>query len=91
METSYAAVAAALERLGGVLPVRLATRTAHLDPDFENLTYGDKGERARQIRDKLGPGDRLVFYSSLRDAHEPRRLVYALIGVLEIERNHRSP
>jgi hypothetical protein len=36
-----------------------------LDPDFEHLTYGDQGQRAAQIKQKLGPGDLLVFYAGL--------------------------
>src|SRR5688572_19684152 len=40
----YTPVGAALGALGSTLPWHLATTDMHLDPDFENLTYGDQGE-----------------------------------------------
>lgn len=46
------------------LPHRLKGLPTHLDPDFANLTYGDQGRRAQQIR-QLEPGDLLAFYASL--------------------------
>jgi len=57
----------------------------HLDPDFEHLTYGDAGERAKQLRTKLGPGDLAVFYAGLEDVRGADRLVYAIIGLFEID------
>lgn len=85
LATPYTLWAPAVERVGGELPVRLRDRPAHADPDFAHLTYGDRRERGRQIREKLGPGDLLVFYAGLRDVHDGR-LVYGLIGLLTIER-----
>ena len=76
--------ASAVERLGSALPDRLRGVQAHADPDFGHLTNGDRRERGRQIREKLGPGDALVFYAGLRDTREGR-LVYALIGLLTVE------
>jgi hypothetical protein len=76
--------APAVERLGTALPDRLRAIQAHADPDFGNLTYGDRRERGRQIREKLGPGDALVFYAGLRDVRKGH-LVYALIGLLTVE------
>jgi hypothetical protein len=67
------------------LPTRLSNRKTHLDPDIEHLTYGDGGERANQIRTKLGQGDLLVFYSGLKDVHPSPRLVYAMIGLYVID------
>ena len=90
LETSYAGVADALARFGRVLPETLTGRSAHLDPDFEQLTYGDRALRAGQIRANLGPGDSLVFYASLRDVHRPHALVYALIGALVVDRIVRA-
>lgn len=84
LETPYARWAPAVERLGSELPHGLAGRVAHADPDFTSLTYGDRRERARQISQKLGPGDLLVFYAGLRDVRHGR-LVYALIGLLTID------
>jgi hypothetical protein len=83
-ETPFALWRPAVERLGTQLPRTLLDRTAHADPDFGRLTYGDRRGRGRQIREKLGPGDLLVFYAGLRDVDD-RRLVYALIGLLTIE------
>ena len=60
-------------------------RHMHLDPDFSHLTYGDQGERARQLRAQLNPGDWVVFYASLVDVRQRGRLVYALIGLLVVE------
>lgn len=76
-------LAPALYRMGMMLPTHLREKNMHLDPDFDFLTYGDQGERAKQIQ-QLRPGDLLVFYAGLQDARLPR-LVYALVGLYEIE------
>jgi hypothetical protein len=76
-------VSPALHRVGLLLPNHLRLENMHLDPDFDHLTYGDQGERAKQI-EKLSKGDLLVFYAGLRDFQLPR-LVYAIIGLYEIE------
>ena len=68
------------------LPTLLATRFAHLDPDFEHLTYGDNGERRGLAIKKMGPGDILAFYAGLRSIGDHHRLVYALIGLYVIRR-----
>jgi hypothetical protein len=81
--TPFARWADAVERLGARLPERLRDRNAHADPDFGRLTYGDRRERGRQIREKLADGDLLVFYAGLRDVGDGR-LVYALIGQLTV-------
>lgn len=84
LATPYARWAPAVERLGSELPRSLLGRVAHADPDFASLTYGDRRERGRQIREKLRPGDLLVFYAGLRDVRGGH-LVYALIGLLTID------
>jgi hypothetical protein len=81
----YSAVTTVLASLGSSLPSHLANRNMHLDPDFDHLTYGDQGERAKQIRSKLDPGDLLVFYAGLRSVARAMGLVYALIGLYVIE------
>jgi hypothetical protein len=81
----YAGVSPALARLGSSLPAHLAQEDMHLDPDFKHLTYGDGGERAKQIRSKLKPGDLIVFYGGLRDVHPSPRLVYAIIGLYVVD------
>jgi hypothetical protein len=85
LERPYASVAPALASFGLELPAQLRARGMHLDPDFEQLTYGDRGDRAKQIRDRLGTDDLVVFYAGLAETHRPRPLVYALIGLLVVE------
>ena len=82
LETPFVRWVPAVERSAPGYRPRCATGR-RTDPDFANLTYGDRRERARQIREKLGSGDLLVFYG-LRDVHD-RRLVYGLIGLLTVE------
>jgi hypothetical protein len=76
----------ALRSFGKCLPSAVQNTNMHLDPDFEHLTYGDQGERAKQIRSKLGNGDLLVFYAALADMNPARRLTYAIIGLYVIEK-----
>jgi hypothetical protein len=77
----YGEIEPALRKLDCSLPAHLVERRMHLDPDFEALTYGDQGQRAKQIC-KLQQDDMLVFYASLRDcADHHARLVYALVGL----------
>jgi hypothetical protein len=81
----YIDLQAALAAFGHPLPSHLMGRHMHLDPDFSHLTYGDQGERARQLRAQLNPGDWAVFYASLVDVRQRGWLVYALIGLLVVE------
>lgn len=71
--------------VGVSLPGHLRARRMHLDPDFTHLTYGDLGERAKQLRAHLEPGDLVAFYAGLRDVRGATDLVYAIIGLFEIE------
>jgi hypothetical protein len=66
-------------------PESLRQRNMHLDPDFENLTYGDNGKRRGSAIAKLTSGDLLVFYAGMRSINPPRKLVYALLGLFVIE------
>ncbi len=88
LERFYDELRSALGALQQSLPAHLAGRRMHLDPDFTNLTYGDQGRRAKRIQE-LGRGDLLVFYASLRDI-DGGNLVYALIGLMVIERIVRA-
>jgi hypothetical protein len=75
----------ALAQFGLKLPDWLVGKPTHLDPDFDHLTYGDQGRRARSIS-KLQKGDLLAFFAALRSIEAPAaQLVYALIGVYMIE------
>ena len=85
MEKPYSDVEQALSTFGTSLPPGLRSRHMHLDPDFRHLTYGDAGERAKQLRKHLSPGDVIVFYAGLRDVAGRRELVYAIIGVFVVE------
>ncbi len=86
MEKPYSALEPVLSAFGASLPHGLRTRHMHLDPDFGHLTYGDAGERAKQLRQHLtSPGDLVVFYAGLRDVDGRKELVYAIIGVFVVE------
>ena len=85
LEKPYRSIEPALVSFGRDLPAHLQGRGMHLDPDFEHLTYGDRGGRAKQIRAGLGCGDMIVFYAGLADVRGAPRLVYALVGLLVVE------
>jgi hypothetical protein len=84
-EKPYSALSPALARFGVQLPTWLNGRRMHLDPDFQNLTYGDAGERAKQIREYLQPGDLAVFYGALRDVRRSTGLTYCLLGLFIVD------
>lgn len=75
----------ALRSFDKCLPSGLQKMNMHLDPDFDHLTYGDRGERAKQIRSKLCNNDLLVFYAALADINPARWLTYAVIGLYVID------
>jgi hypothetical protein len=56
----FAALSTSLGAFDCAVPAHLAPRNMHLDPDFDYLTYGDQGERAKQISTKLGTGDHML-------------------------------
>jgi hypothetical protein len=85
LEKPYQALAPTLTKFGVTLPRHLAFQHMHLDPDFVHLTYGDQGERAKQLQANLRPGDLILFYAGLADIGVSSRLVYALIGLLVVE------
>jgi Nucleotide modification associated domain 3 len=63
-------------------PKELRKRKMHLDPDFQYLTYGDRGDRRGAEISKLTEDDLLVFYSGLRPIRPTRdKLIYALVGL----------
>lgn len=80
----YDKIEPSLSQLSCQLPPQLKGKRMHLDPDFSYLTYGDQGQRAKQIKDKLGQGDLIVFYAGLQDVRAPR-LIYAIIGLYIID------
>lgn len=82
MNRPYRALAPCLERFGVALPPHLVGQYMHLDPDFEHLTYGDQGERAKQLA-SLQEGDHIFFYAGLKDVSSSQ-LVYAFIGLLVV-------
>lgn len=85
MEKPFTGLTGHLSALNVVLPRWLKSAHMHLDPDFEFLTYGDVRERAKQLS-RLGRDDLVVFYAGLRGIHAEPRLIYAIIGVLVIDR-----
>ncbi|MGO9702777.1 MAG: hypothetical protein ACLPX7_26360 [Xanthobacteraceae bacterium] len=84
MEKSYSALIPVLSTFGVSLPAHLRPHHMHLDPDFDHLSYGDQGERAKQLH-KLDQGDMIVFYSGLADVNGGPRLVYAIIGLFVVD------
>jgi hypothetical protein len=68
------------------LPALLLGQPTHLDPDFNQLTYGDQGQRGKRIATLLISGDSLAFFAALRPVDGPARpLIYALIGLYVVE------
>jgi hypothetical protein len=54
----------------------------HLDPDFEHLTYGDRGDRRGAGMSEMTEGDLVVFYAGLRPIRPvSEKLIYALVGL----------
>jgi hypothetical protein len=90
LEKPYSAVTPVLQKFGVALPEGLRSRHMHLDPDFQHLTYGDQGERAKQLAANLGPGDAIIFYAALADIKTHASLVYSLIGMLVVDRIVRA-
>lgn len=85
LEKPYTGLVPILAKFGVAPPGHLVERHMHLDPDFGRLTYGDVGQRAKQIRTALSRSDRIIFYAGLRDIRGARGLVYAIIGLFEID------
>jgi Nucleotide modification associated domain 3 len=85
MEKPYRSLVPALSKFGVSLPPHLTLQHMHLDPDFDYLTYGDQGERAKQLLAKVGTkGDIIVFYAGLKDARV-KQLTYAIIGLFFVD------
>lgn len=80
MEKPYSALTPYMMKIGVTIPSHLISRAMHLDPDFSELTYGDQGERAKQLQENLKSGDFIVFYSGLADIRNNNQLMYAIIG-----------
>jgi Nucleotide modification associated domain 3 len=85
VEKPYSALEPVLSKFGVALPTHLRTLYMHLDPDFDHLTYGDQGQRAKQLRGKLGRGDMIVFYSGLANVRGASRLIYAITGLFVVD------
>lgn len=85
MEKPYSTLASVLARFHVELPVHLRPQHMHLDPDFAHLTYGDQGERAKQLRAHLCRNDAVVFYAALKDVRGAPELVYAIVGLFVVQ------
>jgi hypothetical protein len=86
MERLYDEFVPSLSCFGEELPNKLLGTATHMDPDFDELTYGDQGQRGNRIRTLLTTGDFLAFFAALRPIDgPPRPLIYALIGLYIIE------
>src|SRR5688572_10822162 len=85
LETTYASIGTTLRTLQVELPRHLIDGRTHLDPDFEHLTYGDHGNKGRQLVRDLSEDDLIVFYAGLKDINT-RKLAYAIIGLFIVDR-----
>jgi hypothetical protein len=85
LETTYRSIEAALRGLHVELPGHLVDARTHLDPDFEHLTYGDRGNKGRQLARILAEDDMIVFYAGLKDI-DSFKLVYAIIGLYVVDK-----
>jgi len=85
MATLYDQFVPVVQRFEQSLPFMLRGKPTHLDPDFDHLTYGDRGQRGARVS-TLGPGDFLAFFAALCPIDAPPRpLCYALIGLYVID------
>lgn len=75
------------KKMGVHIPEQLLRyESTHLDPDFNNLTYGDEGSRGEPLWD-LEDGDLLAFYVALLPIKPcEHRLIYALIGLYVVDK-----
>ncbi len=96
LERRYTEVQPALERfcadnrcdlcLDLKFPKELLQYPMHLDPDIEQLTYGDQGGRRGAGMVGMSAGDLLVFYGGLRPVHRcQHKLIYALLGLYVVQ------
>jgi hypothetical protein len=85
MERPYRLLTSVLPHFRVELPAHLRLQDMHLDPDFAHLTYGDQGERAKQLRVTLRADDSIVFYAGLADMRGAAELVYAIIGFFIVQ------
>lgn len=83
-QKSYRPFKEACERFECPFPDRLLKKNAHLDPDFEHLTYGDEKRKGDQIR-RLVEDDVVAFYVGLRPTSGGNRLLYGIIGLYVVE------
>ncbi len=94
----YEELTPSLDTFELAVPTHLQGQPMHLDPDFENLTYGDVDQKGKQIQQKLKAGDFLVFYSAFNtidldnpsQAKKSKNLCYALMGILFINRIEKA-
>ena len=85
MEKPYKSLVPVLSKFGVDLPAHLASQHMHLDPDFDYLTYGDQGKRAKQLSQKVrNKGDMIAFYAGLKDVRG-KQLIYAIIGLFIVD------
>lgn len=67
-------------------PPELLHHAMHLDPDFECLTYGNRGNTRGTRIGGLGEGDMIVFFGGFRPIYRgEHKLVYALMGIYVVQ------
>ncbi len=84
-EKSYEQFKVPCKEFGEDVPEKLFDyKSAHLDPDFSNLTYGDVGKRGKRVQE-LEENDVIAFYAGLRSTGHERNLIYSLIGLYVVD------
>jgi len=85
-EKPYEQFKSPCQKLGEDIPRRLLNyKSAHLDPDFSNLTYGDVDKRGKRVWE-LEEDDIVAFYAGLRSTEPERNLINALIGLYVVNK-----
>lgn len=67
-------------------PAKLTSRSLHLDPDFDYLSYGDNGDRRGSGMIDLAEDDIIAFYAGLRPIRRcEHKLIYALVALYVVQ------
>ena len=83
-ERFYSEYRSAITKFNTALPTHLENERMHLDPDFDYLTYGDRGAKGRQLSCSMKSGDLIIFYAGLRDIRSSG-IIYAIVGIFLID------
>ena len=89
METPYSLITPSLKTFGTPIPGHLCDKFMHLDPDFDHLSYGDRGSKGARVSRLATDQDFIVFYGGFLPTRKSEafkdRLIYALFGIYFIK------